>query len=125
MGELKKESIGNDREEGKHAFIQVGAIMIGLHTAARIRNIDVESIQVGADLLNGAEILSRRIVSARLRGTAAGERGYLSSGRAGFEDGALHAAGFAGCLVSDSMLFSHGAGCGGGVARMRERVHSF
>jgi len=33
--------------------------MIGLHTAARVRDIDVESIQVGADLLDGAEILSQ------------------------------------------------------------------
>jgi len=60
----------------------------------------------------------RRIVSARLQGTAAGEGEYLSSGRAGFEDGALHAAGFAGCLVSDSVVFGHGVGCAGGVARM-------
>ena len=48
---------------------------------------------------------------------------YLCSGRAGFEDGALHAAGLTGRLVSDSMLFGHGVGRAGGVAWMREGVH--
>ena len=54
-GEVGEREIG----EGVRTFVQVGAVMVCFDAAARVGGVDVECVEVGADLLDGAEVLVR------------------------------------------------------------------
>ena len=39
------------------AFVEVGAVVVGLYASGRVGCIDVECVQVCADAIDGAEVL--------------------------------------------------------------------
>ena len=45
---------------GSETFVQVGAVVVGFDASAGVVGVDVEGIQMSADLLDGAEVLCER-----------------------------------------------------------------
>ena len=45
--------------QDRHAFVEVRAVVIRFYTTRRVRSIDVEGIEMGADRFNGGKVLTK------------------------------------------------------------------
>ena len=75
---------------------EVAAVVVGLDNAGRVRGVDVEGVEVGADVLEGGEVLGQSVSRMCIR--YPNTETCLCHGGARLKDGALGAARLAGHL---------------------------
>ena len=59
----------------RRAFVQVRAVVVGLHAAGGVRGINVKGVQVRADSFHGAEVLLARRLAFGMCGAKVGASG--------------------------------------------------